>query len=126
MENFFLASSFDTPEVHFNFENGWLKLHGRSISDNPEEFYKPLNEWIDNYSVQPKTATTIEIKLDYINTSSSKCLLHMLKKLEQISSDKSTVLVRWVHRENDMDIAEAGEDYKALIGLSFVFIPVEE
>ena len=122
MENLYLAPSFDTPEVSFDFENGRLKLCGRSILDGSVEFYKRLNKWIDDYCIQPKANTIVEVKFDYFNTSSSKCLLTIFKKLERLNSDVSGVEIHWVHREDDIDMLEAGEDFKAIISLPFIII----
>ena len=62
--------------------------------------------------------------MEYFNTSSSKCILDVFKKLESISD--SSVSVKWYYEEDDEDMLEAGEDYEAIIDLSFEMIEVEE
>ena len=99
-------------------------IKGRSIPENSIEFYKPLIEWISNYSENPKENTLVNIQLEYFNTSSSKCILDVFKKLESISD--SSVSVKWYYEEDDEDMLEAGEDYEAIIDLSFEMIEVEE
>jgi hypothetical protein len=68
----------------------------------------------------------VEIKLEYFNTSSSKCILDLFKKLESINNIANQVKVNWYFEEDDEDMAEAGEDYQAIIGLPFNMIEVEE
>ena len=65
MENLHLVASAKTPEVLFDSESGVLLLKGRSIPENSIEFYKPLNDWIDEYAANPKEQTTVDIKLEY-------------------------------------------------------------
>ena len=126
MENLQLEASAKTPEVLFDSANGQLLLKGRSIPENSIEFYKPLNDWIDAYAESPKDNTTIDVKLEYFNTSSSKCILDLFKKLERLSASGSQVTVNWYFEEDDEDMEEAGEDYQAIIKLPFKMIEVEE
>ena len=126
MENILREGSAKTPSVSFNSASGVLELKGRSIPENSVEFYKPLNEWIDSYGAKPCSETVVDIKLEYFNTSSSKCILDLFKKLEYISKQGSVVYVNWYFEQDDEDMEEAGEDYQAIIKLPFKMIEVEE
>lgn len=126
MENLHLTASPKTPSVDFNRDRGILELKGRSIPENSIEFYQPLNDWLDDYASHPSMETTFEIKLEYFNTSSSKCILDIFKKLEKINSNGNVVHVNWYFERDDEDMEEAGEDYKAIIKLPFKIIAVEE
>lgn len=124
MEKLILASSPKTPEVVFDAASGVFLLKGRSIPENSIEFYQPLNEWVERYTENPGSKTRIEIRLEYFNTSSSKCLLILFKKLEKLNG--TDVSVNWYFEEDDEDMKEAGEDYQAIINLPFTIIEVEE
>jgi hypothetical protein len=126
MENLNLEGSAKTPTVNFNSAEGTLELKGRSIPENSIEFYKPLNDWIDAYGANPKPSTIVDVKLEYFNTSSSKCILDLFKQLESLNSGQTEVNVNWYFEEDDEDMAEAGEDYDAIISLPFKMIEVEE
>lgn len=126
MENLTLEGSAKTPTVKFDGIEGKLELKGRSIPENSIEFYKPLNDWIDGYAISPQAKTTVDIKLEYFNTSSSKCILDLFKQLEKLNQKKTKVNVNWYFEEDDEDMAEAGEDYQAIINLPFKMIEVEE
>ena len=126
MENLNLEGSAKTPTVKFVSTNGVLELKGRSIPENSIEFYKPLNDWIDAYGASPQPNTIVEIKLEYFNTSSSKCILDLFKQLEKLNSGNTEVKVNWYFEEDDEDMEEAGEDYQAIIDLPFKMIEVEE
>lgn len=126
MENINLGGTPKTPSVNFNFENGVIELKGRSIPENSVEFYKPLNNWIKEYGENPQKTTVFEVKLEYFNTSSSKCLLDIFKILESIHGNNTEVKVNWYFEKDDGDMEEAGEDYQAIIPLTFTMIEVEE
>ena len=126
MENLVLEGSAKTPSIKFDAANGVLELKGRSIPENSVEFYKPLNEWIDTYGGSPQPNTILDMKLEYFNTSSSKCILDLFKQLEGLNGKGTEVKVNWYFEEDDEDMEEAGEDYQAIIGLEFKMIEVEE
>ena len=126
MENLNLEGSAKTPTVKFDGTNGVLELKGRSIPENSIEFYKPLNDWIEAYGANPQPNTIVEVKLEYFNTSSSKCILDLFKQLEKLNSGNTEVKVNWYFEEDDEDMEEAGEDYQAIIDLPFKMIEVEE
>ena len=100
-----------------------LLLKGRSIPENSIEFYKPLINWTENYSASTPSKTVLNVQLEYFNTSSSKCLLDIFKKLERIDNP---VTINWYYEEDDEDMLEAGEDYDAIIDITFKMIEVEE
>ena len=126
MENIKLEGSPKTPTVDFNSEAGNLELRGRSIPENSIEFYKPLLEWIESYGSSPQGKTNVDIKLEYFNTSSSKCILDVFKKLESVHSGGNDMIINWYYEEDDEDMLEAGEDYQAIINIPFKMIEVEE
>ena len=123
MEDLKHEGSAKTRVVEFS-SNGELLLKGRSIPENSIEFYKPLIEWLESYSESPNSTTVLSVQLEYFNTSSSKCILDVFKKLESVSG--SEITVKWHYEEDDEDMLEAGEDYEAIIDLPFEMIEVEE
>jgi hypothetical protein len=116
-----------TPTVNFDAANGVLLLKGRSIPENSIEFYKPIVDWLDKYSGNAKPQTAVNIQLEYFNTSSSKCILDVFKKLETIhNGGKSQITINWHYEEDDEDMLEAGEDYQAIINVPFKMVEIEE
>lgn len=126
MENLVISGSAKTPSIDFNAESGRILLKGRSIPENSIEFYKPLNDWLDGYAGSPVGDTVVDMRLEYFNTSSSKCILDFFKRLEQINGNSTEVKVNWYFETDDEDMQEAGEDYEAIVGLPFTIIEVEE
>lgn len=126
MEELVLEGSPKTPTIEFNPNTGYLLIRGRSIPENSIEFYKPLIEILEAYNENSQATTKVDIQLEYFNTSSSKCILDVFKKLEAINSGSSEVLINWFYEEDDEDMLEAGEDYDAIIKIPFKMIEVEE
>ena len=119
MSNLIINDSIKTPTVVFDI-TGILEIKGKSIPENSLEFYRPVFEWLDIYSKSPAPKTELKISLEYFNTSSSKCLLDILRRLETINlSGKSAVKVLWFYDADDEDMMEAGEDYQALVKVPF-------
>jgi hypothetical protein len=123
MENLQIAGSSKTPEITFDASNGILTIAGRSIPENSIEFYKPLLLWMENFGKTTPEQTLLQVKLEYFNTSSSKCLLDIFKKLETIGGKTQ---VEWYYEQDDEDMLEAGEDYEAIIHVPFKMIGVEQ
>ncbi len=104
-----------TPRVYLEPETNTFELGGRSIPEDSVGFYKPILEWIDAYAENPNPKTEFKIELEYFNTSSSKNILEILKKLEAIFNKGNDVHITWYYDEDDEDMEETGEDYKALL-----------
>ncbi len=120
MNTLIINDSVKTPSIIFTSENGILEIKGKSIPENSLEFYKPVYEWLDNYAQSPATNTEFRVRLEYFNTSSSKCLLDIFRKLESIHTlGKSKVVVCWFYDADDEDMMEAGEDYQAIVKVPF-------
>ena len=111
-----------TPTVHFDATAGLVEIKGRSIPENSIEFYKSLIDWLDNYLNSPATLTTVDIQLEYFNTSSSKCILDVFKKLEMIHKGAGEVLINWYYEEDDESIQELGQHYQSTIQVPFKLI----
>lgn len=126
MENILIEGTTKTPTVEFDGVTGVMVIKGRSIPENSIDFYKPLVDWIESYSTSPKDKTVLNMRLEYFNTSSSKCILDVFKKLELIKKAGKDVQIQWHYEEDDEDMLEAGEDYDAIIDIDFDMVKVAE
>ena len=71
---------------------------------------------MEEYGGTPAEKTIVNVQLEYFNTSSSKCILDVFKKLEAIHKAKNDVIINWHYEEDDEDMLEAGEDYESSSG----------
>jgi hypothetical protein len=124
MEPLLIEGTPKTPSIRFESDQGLIEIKGRSIPENSIEFYKPLVDWLEKYSETPGALTKVNIQLEYFNTSSSKCILDVFKKLEAIHKAKHEVIINWYYEEDDEDMLEAGEDYESIIRVPFKMIEI--
>ncbi|MFO8021207.1 MAG: DUF1987 domain-containing protein [Perlabentimonas sp.] len=113
-----------TPTVSMNPETGVVEIKGRSIPENSIEFYKPIVDWLEEYAKTPLPKTTVNVQLEYFNTSSSKCILDVFKRLEVLKQNQNDIVINWYYEEDDEDMLEAGEDYESIIKVPFKMIQI--
>jgi hypothetical protein len=109
----------DTPTVILDAENEVFEISGRSLPEDVTAFYEPIIRWLDDYATSPNAKTIFTFKLVYFNTASSKLLLDILMKLEQMHEDGKEMLIRWYYPEDDEDMQEAGEEYADIVDVPF-------
>jgi hypothetical protein len=125
MENYSIEGTVKTPTIIFDLTKGDLNIFGSSIPENSVDFYKPLIAALDEYMTKPQATTNVTFNMRYFNTSSSKRILDVMKKLEILNRNGSPVTVNWVYEDDDDDMLEAGEDYESVVELTFKMVPVK-
>ncbi|MGF1583746.1 MAG: DUF1987 domain-containing protein [Bacteroidales bacterium] len=119
MEAMKILGTDDTPGVILDVDNNHFEISGRSLPEDVSSFYNPVLNWLDEYAESPKPKTEFVFKLTYFNTASSKVLLDVLMKLEDIHNAGNEVLVKWYAPEDDEDMQEAGEEYADIVDVTF-------
>jgi hypothetical protein len=122
MERLEIEKKANTPSVSFNPDTGHLKIEGRSIPENPGEFYDILIDWIREYFTNPKNSTIFDLNLEYVNSGSSKYLLGLFRIIKDETSKGNTVLINWYYEEDDEAILSLGEHYKSSLKIPFNLI----
>lgn len=117
MDNINIEPTAKTPKVMFDASQGVMEIEGRSIPENSTEFYKPIYDWLENYIKAPNANSVFKFKLEYFNTSSSKCILDIFRKLEKIHQNGNKITVTWFFEQDDEDMQEAGEDYQRIVNV---------
>src|SRR4030042_1795457 len=124
MQPLLIDGTFKTPTIKADADSGLIEIRGRSNPENAPDFYKPLLNWTDEYVKVPAAQTEVIIALEHFNTSSSKVILNMLRRLEVIPGSAKNVVVNWHYEADDDDERETGEYYAKLTNLSFKFTGV--
>jgi hypothetical protein len=119
METIKIQGTEDTPKIILDAENEIMEISGRSLPEDVSSFYEPVLNWLNEYAENPKKKTVFNFKLTYFNTASSKLLLDILMKLEEMHEKGQDVLIRWHFPEDDEDMAEAGEEYADIVDVPF-------
>ncbi len=119
METIKILGTDDTPTVILDADNDIFEISGRSLPEDVTAFYDPILNWLDEYATSPNAKTVFTFKLVYFNTASSKLLLDILMKLEEMHEDDKDILVKWYYPEDDEDMQEAGEEYADIVDIPF-------
>ena len=126
MENLEIQATVNTPHVSFNADTGKLLMSGRSIPEDPGEFYDGILDWLEKYFSETNHETEMEFELEYANSGSSKYILELLKDLKQYESSGKIIQVVWKYEADDESIEELGELYKNTVDLPFELRSFEE
>jgi len=122
MEPLYIESTPKTPTINFDPERNVFEIKGKSIPDDAERFYGEVLDWFDDYLVMPNEETVMTIDLEYFNISSSKRLLFLLYKLNELNASRNNVRIKWMYNEDDEDMFEVGQDYAFMVKVPFDFI----
>ena len=120
-----IKETLHTPSVQVFNDDNLIVVSGTSRLEDPSIFYQELAEIYEGYIQTFKKRVTLDFNINYINTSSSKWLFHILKNLQVKYSDKTDIVVNWYYEEDDEVIQEAGEVFESLLQLPFNLIPIE-
>ena len=123
MESISIQETEATPRTEFNPGEGILSIKGRSHPENSKVFYNPLIAWCEEYASNPAARTIVDVYLEHFDTSSSKGLLDLIKRLKSIKEKQREVEVIWHYESDDVDILEAGENFEHITGLPFRMTP---
>ncbi len=108
------------PSVDFDVEKGIFSFSGRSYPEDAVNFYEPLIQFIEEYSLQPLETSTFIFKFEYYNTATSKQIMRILLIIAKKLLQNSKTTIQWHFEEDDSDTENAGYRYKQLVKELFV------
>lgn len=123
MNALYIEATHETPLVSLNPDLGEFSISGKSIIEDAENFYQPILDWFSNFS-----GSTINLVLDleFFNISSSKRILYLLYKLNDIKDNSNAnISVKWIYQAGDEDMHEVGQDYAYMVNIPFELVEVE-
>lgn len=109
----------ETPFVDFDFEKGVFLMRGYSMPSDPEPFYEQIIKKLKEFLEKPTETITLEMKMIYFNTASSKKILDLIILFPDGS------LVKWYYDEGDEDMLDAGKDYSIMLDNDVQFEYIE-
>jgi hypothetical protein len=125
MISLFREATKSSPEIDFNADTGLLKLSGQSYPENAFKFYEEVFEWLNDYFEFVDGNTVMDINLVYINTSSTKCIMDIMYKVEEVVKSGKIVAINWYYNNRNRNIYECGEELKEDMDINFNLIKVE-
>lgn len=121
---FLLNESYDAPSVEIDRDAGLIELRGKSNVPDPVAFFREIIAKIEDYMINPMPETTINLRLTYLNTSSSKWIFHILKQFENQYSVRTRITINWFYDDDDETMHDAGEDFQSLVKVPFNLISI--
>lgn len=105
-----------SPLVKFDLGENHLQILGRSMPENATTFYNPVFDIIRNYRME---SLLIDIDLDYLNSTSSKCIYNLIV----YAGDRvKKVNINWFHDVEDEDMVDYVKDIEKLSGMKITII----
>ncbi len=117
-----IQATVKTPEILLDPSNKVFEIKGKSVPDDAEEFYKSVLLWVEDYVSNPIDETVFKIDLEYFNISSSKRILFIFYKLNELKEKGKDVKIIWYYNEADEDMFEVGQDYAFMVKIPFDFV----
>lgn len=111
----------ESLEVVLDKEMGRFEFHGKSLPENPNEFFEPVLSWFKEYVKNPNKETIVIFKMEYFNTASAKRILDVLATCYEIHKKKLSIIINWYYRFNDEDMKETGESFSEIVHLPFKY-----
>ncbi|HLV42534.1 MAG TPA: DUF1987 domain-containing protein [Brumimicrobium sp.] len=119
------SATADTPYINFNSQSGSMLIQGRAIPQPADEFWAPILKWFYAYSSVPNSKTTLVFNMEYFNISTSKQILFLLHKLNDLYEKGHDVTVEWKYAKDDIEMKEAGFDFSCVVNVPFKFTVVD-
>jgi len=111
-----------TPFVYLNRREGIIIFAGVAVPDNGIGFYRPILDFINDQS-WGASKIVVYFRVVYINSSTSKCLLDLLRTLNQLFIDgKKEMNILWFQEADDPDDYTDGEDWQYAVKIPFDII----
>ena len=122
MKSLSIVGTNATPYVDFKTD-GKLSIAGRSLPENVELFFGPLEKWMAELEAE---TVLFDINLEYFNSASSKKILDLLRILDTNMKVEKIEIV-WHYEEGDDDCLESGEIFEEMLERStFKFVEYAE
>ncbi|AET70748.1 protein of unknown function (DUF1987) [Desulfosporosinus orientis DSM 765] len=123
MEKLLFEPTKATPMIDFDPDKGILIIKGQSYPENAFKFYDPVFTWIDTLLATNPSELKVEVRLSYVNTSSSKCIMMLLENFEKSFQQGVHIQLNWYcDMENESEV-ECAEEFKEDITFPFNIIP---
>jgi hypothetical protein len=122
MEPLYISGTDTCPTIVLNPVEQLYLIEGKSVPVNGNEYFEPVIKWFENFSPKKEVEISFKINLEYFNISSSKMLLFILYKLNDLRAEGYQVNVDWYYSCEDDDMYEVGEDFAFMVDVPFNFI----
>ncbi len=118
-ESLIIEPKSDTPGVIIDPEKNEFEIYGKSLPEDTNEFYDPVLDFLEKYSLNPNPHTKFVLNFEYYNSASVRKIMNILTFLEDIKSKGYDVSIVWMYEENDEIMKESGIDFQETVEVPF-------
>lgn len=111
LDDLYVKGGANTPTVSLHHGSGLLEISGMSMPEDPFLIYQPVLDWLEQYAQVPARRTVLSFRYQYYNTSTSKIVLLILHKLEDLYRAGHSVEVKWYYPSDNYDMEESGFEF---------------
>jgi hypothetical protein len=122
--NLSLPGSQSSPAIRADWNAGVVVMSGESYPENSFEIYDQLIQWIDSYLSKADRSLTLELHLNYLNTSSIRFMIDIFDMLEVAHGNDKEVLVQWMFDDRNPRSAELGAEFKEDYTFPFLILSI--
>ena len=105
------------PRITFDDATSTLRIEGRSIALEVDQFFNETIQWLEQYAANPNEHTKLEIDLTYLNGKSVRSLLMLLYKFKSINDSGKSVNVEWYVPEGADDLQDLSQEILANLSI---------
>ena len=122
MKNISKEATRETLKVDCDAQTGIMSLEGISYPQDSADFFEPISDWLECYINNIASTIVLNVKVSYLNSSSTKFLFELIDKMEEYFIKGGDARVNWYYVEDDIDIQEAGLEFKEDMKLPFEMV----
>lgn len=126
MKNYIVEATKYTPYIELDIEKSFLKLEGDTYPENSYDTFKPLLDRIDEYFLDPARSLTVEINIEFLNTSSSKMMREIVSKLDDYHEKEHSITLKWFYPDGDIDLQESWEMLLEDVQFPYEIVAIED
>jgi hypothetical protein len=126
MKALYIKGIDEIPRVILDKEKGIFEIIGKSLPEDIKTYYEPVLNWFEEYTYDPLPETSLNIRLTYFNSATSKFLLDIFMLLEEMNQKNPGVEINWYYPYYDEDLKQTGIEYSQMVDLKFNIILEKE
>jgi len=114
-----------TPEIDASWQAGRLTMRGDSYPENALELFAPVTDWVSKFLLTSGRGSSLDLYLNYLNTSSVKAVVDIFEILEVAYSNGASIEVHWFYERGNERAADVANEFKEDCCFPFDVLPQE-
>lgn len=109
----------DTPAIKLDAAKGQIEISGKALPEDSLAFFKPVYEWLNEYYQSPLDTTELHLRLDYINSASTRHLFNIISGMQDLIDKQKNAKVIWHCKSSDEMMKTKGEELQSIVDIPF-------